>query len=91
MRIYGNAEIAAYITTGDPFDKAGAYAIQHPEFRPVQELRGCISGVMGLPLAELRDLLADFGVDVRPPLPPICQAHTAFICCQTAGVQAVVV
>ena len=34
MRPYTDEEIAAYIATGDPMDKAGAYAIQHPEFRP---------------------------------------------------------
>lgn len=90
MRVYSNDEIAAYIDTGDPFDKAGAYAIQHPEFRPVQGLRGCISGVMGLPLADLRDLLAEFGVEGLAALPPICQAQTAFVCCQVSGAQAVV-
>jgi septum formation protein len=89
MRLYSNDEIAAYIDTGDPFDKAGAYAIQHPEFRPVQGLRGCISGVMGLPLADLRDLLSEFGLTVQPALPPICQAQTAFVCCQTAGAMTV--
>ncbi len=89
MRLYTNAEIDAYIATGDPFDKAGAYAIQHPEFRPVGELSGCIAGVMGLPLADLRDLLHEFGVAVAAPLPPICQSQTHFVCCQVAGAQAV--
>ena len=34
MRQYSDAEIQAYVTTGDPLDKAGAYAIQHPSFSP---------------------------------------------------------
>ena len=82
MRPYSDAEIAAYVATGDPLDKAGAYAIQHPSFAPVQQISGCISGVMGLPLADLRDLLARFGVQISTPLPPLCQFHAAFACCQ---------
>ncbi|MEZ4659911.1 MAG: Maf family protein [Caldilineaceae bacterium] len=82
MRPYSDTEIAAYVATGDPLDKAGAYAIQHPVFAPVQQINGCISGVMGLPLADLRDLLARFGVQVATPLPPLCQFHAAFACCQ---------
>ena len=82
MRLYSNEEIAAYIETGDPFDKAGAYAIQHPVFRPVSAVAGCIAGVMGLPLADLRDLLAEFGVEIAVPLAPICRGHTHFPCCQ---------
>lgn len=82
MRLYSNQEIADYIQTGDPFDKAGAYAIQHPVFRPVSALNGCIAGVMGLPLADLRALLAEYGVAVSVPLAPVCQSHTDFACCQ---------
>ena len=85
MRPYTDAEIAAYVATGDPMDKAGAYAIQHPVFAPVQQISGCISGVMGLPLADLRDLLAQFGVQVGCPLSPLCQFHAAFACCQAGG------
>lgn len=82
MRAYNDDEIAAYIATGDPMDKAGAYAIQHPTFAPVAILDGCFSGVMGFPLGDLRDLLAahDFFIDVS--LPAVCEAHTRFVCCQ---------
>ena len=82
MRPYSDAEIAAYVDTGDPMDKAGAYAIQHPTFAPVQRINGCVSGVMGLPLADLRTLLAQFGVQIAQPLPPLWQFHAAFACCQ---------
>jgi len=49
MREYSDEEIRSYVATGDPLDKAGAYAIQHPEFRPVANMSGCYASVMGLP------------------------------------------
>jgi septum formation protein len=57
MRDYTDDEIAAYIASGDPFDKAGAYAIQHPGFRPVAHIEGSQSGVVGLPETVVRRLL----------------------------------
>lgn len=82
MRPYTNDEIDGYIATGDPFDKAGGYAIQHPTFRPVAAINGCFASVMGLPLADLRGLLAEFGVSVATALPPICRTQGAIACCQ---------
>ncbi len=61
MRTYSDVEIAEYVASGDPMDKAGAYAIQSPEFRPVGSFTGSYSNVMGLPLAETARLLARFG------------------------------
>ncbi|MCB0062412.1 MAG: septum formation protein Maf [Caldilineaceae bacterium] len=82
MRNYTDAELAAYVAGGDPLDKAGAYAIQHPTFAPVCALSGCMSGVIGLPLGDLRDLLAEFGVELPDSVVPICEQQTAFACCQ---------
>jgi septum formation protein len=82
MRPYSDAEIAAYIATGDPQDKAGAYAIQHRDFDPVARLDGCPSGVMGLPVRDLLTLLSDFGVVVDCPLASVCQRLTGLACCQ---------
>ena len=82
MRNYSDAEIAAYIATGDPLDKAGAYAIQNRGFDPVARLDGCPSGVMGLPMADLLALLARFGVTVEYPIAPVCQRLTGLACCQ---------
>lgn len=82
MRNYSDAELAAYVATGDPRDKAGAYAIQHPSFAPVCALQGCISGVIGLPLGDLRELLAHAGVTLPAPVAPVCRHQTAFPCCQ---------
>jgi septum formation protein len=52
MRPYGDAELARYVATGRPLDKAGAYAIQDPTFRPVAQIVGCYPNVVGLPLCE---------------------------------------
>ncbi len=64
MRDYGDAEIAAYVASGDPLDKAGAYAIQSASFRPVARLDGCYSGVVGFSLCRLSQALQAVGVPV---------------------------
>lgn len=61
MRPYTDDEIEQYIATGDPFDKAGSYAIQHPDFAPVARIRGSETNVIGLPLETLRAALAEIG------------------------------
>lgn len=66
MRDYTDAEIDAYIVSGDPFDKAGSYAIQHPEFAPVARIEGSETNVIGLPLETLRDVLTEIGWVVEP-------------------------
>jgi MAF protein len=65
MRPYSSAEIAVYVATGDPLDKAGAYAIQHPAFRPVAALDGCYAAVMGFPLCQLVGMMQQ----VDPAIP----------------------
>ncbi len=82
MRAYSDDEIAAYVATGDPFDKAGGYAIQHRGFDPVAQLDGCPAGVMGLPAAELVALLARFGVTIDCSLAAVCCALTGLACCK---------
>lgn len=67
MRDYTDAEIEAYIASGDPFDKAGSYAIQHAEFNPVAKIEGSYTNVVGLPIETLRDMLAEIGWPVRQP------------------------
>jgi septum formation protein len=56
-------EIENYIATGEPFDKAGAYAIQGLGGRYVTRIEGCYFNVMGLPLARLWSLLREFGCE----------------------------
>jgi len=58
------ARIAAYVASGEPFDKAGAYAIQGRAGTFVERLEGSYTGVMGLPLYETANLLRLFGVTV---------------------------
>lgn len=67
MRNYTDAEIEAYIATGDPFDKAGSYAIQHPVFKPVVQIEGCYTNVIGLPMCTLRQMLKRLESDNRNP------------------------
>ena len=57
------AEMDGYISSGEPFDKAGGYAAQGLGSFMVQEIRGSFSNVVGLPLAELADVLqGTFGI-----------------------------
>ena len=65
MREYADAEMEAYIESGEPFDKAGGYAIQDREFAPVSALNGCYLNVVGFPLCEVVRLMSNVGVDVR--------------------------
>ena len=65
MREYSDDEIEAYIASGEPFDKAGGYAIQDPVFAPVSALSGCYLNVVGFPLCEVMRLMSEVGVDVR--------------------------
>jgi len=80
MRDYSQAEIDDYVKSGDPLDKAGAYAIQHPEFDPVDRVEGCWLNVMGLPLCHLQRALARLGVRVPPNVPGTCKAFNQRTC-----------
>jgi len=73
MRRYSDGEIEEYIARGEPFDKAGAYAIQDERFRPVAWIDGCYCNVVGLPLGVAVRCLARFGVYLRRfEAPPQC-------------------
>ena len=67
MADYGEADIEAYVASGEPFDKAGAYAIQGRGGALVAGLEGSFSNVVGLPLEETARLLTSFGVAVSGP------------------------
>jgi septum formation protein len=80
MRLYSDAEIAVYVASGDPMDKAGAYAIQHPRFSPVSGWTGCYTGIMGLPLGVTSDLLRQAGVCAPADVAPACIGHSGRCC-----------
>jgi len=61
MRDYKDDEIEAYIASGDPFDKAGSYAIQNEAFHPVERINGSYNNVVGLPICAVRDALLEIG------------------------------
>ena len=61
-----DAAIDAYVASGEPFGKAGAYAIQSVAAAWIERIEGSYTGIMGLPLHETAALLEWAGVDVRP-------------------------
>jgi len=80
MRPYSDDEIEAYILSGDPLDKAGAYGIQNPDFQPVASMEGCYASVMGLPLCHLTVLLRRMEVTPRDDVPRQCQLTLHYDC-----------
>jgi MAF protein len=80
MRNYSDAEIEAYIASGDPFDKAGAYAIQNGAFRPVEFLSGCYANVVGLPLCHLSRTLHRLNLPLAVDIAARCQTHLGYNC-----------
>lgn len=80
MRRYTDQEIDCYVRSGDPLDKAGAYAIQNTSFRPVTKLTGCYANVMGFPLCHLTRQLRK--LDIEPPadIPTACQRRLDYTC-----------
>jgi MAF protein len=80
MRAYSDEEIAAYIRSGDPMDKAGAYAIQHPDFNPVESMRGCYASVMGLPLCHLARILHKMDISFTADISRACQNFLKYEC-----------
>jgi len=87
MRDYSDEEIHAYVQTGDPLDKAGAYAIQHPQFRPVAMpseehagMDGCYASVMGLPMCHVLLLMRKMGLQPNAEFFTGCETLLEYQC-----------
>lgn len=80
MRPYTNQEIERYIASGDPLDKAGAYAIQHPQFKPVAALDGCFLGVMGFSVCQFLLQLSKFDLPILADMTALKEAHNHTFC-----------
>ncbi len=83
MRDYSDAEIEAYVASGGPMDKAGAYAIQDPHFAPVARVEGCPANVMGLPLCRVERVLRAWGMSVHDS--PVQACHPEANECRIAS------
>jgi septum formation protein len=80
MRDYSDNEIAVYVSSGDPFDKAGSYAIQHEGFHPVATRTGCYANVIGLPLCHLLKILRRMDIPLKQDIPFLCQTAHDYEC-----------
>lgn len=80
MRAYSDDEITAYVRSGDPLDKAGAYAIQHAQFQPVESMQGCYASVMGLPMCHVVRSLRKFDISPHADVPMACQSFLKYEC-----------
>jgi septum formation protein len=84
MRAYSDEEIEAYVATGNPLDKAGAYAIQFGPFQLVdlEHFQDCFANVMGLPVCRLLRLIRRLRPEVVPTAPELgdCQRYQAGQC-----------
>jgi septum formation protein len=69
MRPFSDAELAAYLETGESLDKAGAYGIQGATGDIVESVDGCYTNVVGLPLCSAARLLITAGVRIEAPAP----------------------
>jgi len=80
MREYTAQEVDDYVASGDSLDKAGAYAIQHAGFHPVEKLDGFYANVMGLPLCHLTRSVSKLGITPLSDVPQACQNALDYQC-----------
>lgn len=80
MRAYSEEDLRLYVASGDPRDKAGAYAIQHRGFQPVEEVEVCYANVVGLPLCAVVRLLLEAGWPLTVNVRALCARHFDYAC-----------
>jgi septum formation protein len=88
MRNYSDEEIQRYVDSGDPLDKAGAYAIQDRGFHPTEDFSGCLASVMGMPLCHLERSLRRNQDYEATDWPSICQKKLEYSCPITSRIMA---
>ena len=87
MRAYSDEELTRYVESGDPLDKAGAYAIQHDGFAPIDHLEDCYTNVMGLPMCHLYSALGSWcarSSEASTMAQAIAGLHHPLTCCPYA-------
>jgi len=87
FRPLGEEEIRRYVARGEPFDKAGGYAIQDEELRPVDRYLGCYCNVVGLPLALVASLLRRAGLAAPAGPAPLPQCRTCPLWARLVGTE----
>jgi septum formation protein len=80
MREYTDEELKEYVASGDPMDKAGAYAIQNRQFDPAPAFGDCYANVMGLPLCDLAVLLHQMNCPILTDVADRCQKSIQYQC-----------
>ena len=65
VREYSESEMADYLSSGTPMDRAGAYGVQDAPFNPVTKVEGCYLNVVGLPLCTVVTLMARVGTHLK--------------------------
>lgn len=83
LRAMTNEEIARYVASGDPMDKAAGYAIQNDVFAPVSKAVGCPANVMGLPMCHVVRNLRRFGMELPDSQPTRCAIRFGYHCALT--------
>jgi len=86
MREYTDKEISDYVASGDPLDKAGAYAIQNHDFDPAPGFRDCYANVMGLPICHLAVLFSKMGLKGKEDVAERCQDSIGYQCPVFTGI-----
>ena len=76
LREFDDVEVADYVATGSPLDKAGGYGIQDSSFAPVKSYDDCYLNVVGLPMCVTSELLENTGL--LPPGSMVCRGHARF-------------
>ena len=64
FRAISKEEITSYVKTGEPLDKAGAYAIQGLSSTFIEKINGCYNNIVGLPIFKVTQALKEFDLDI---------------------------